>query len=117
MSEVNKGIQISGGNVQGPMAVGTGARAVQHIGGPAAPPAAAERLLAEIRDLVERHRDELGDQARPVLREADRIEDELAEADPDADVLSDTLERMSRRVTAITTLGQAVAALTTLLLG
>ncbi|MDF5754108.1 hypothetical protein [Spongiactinospora sp. TRM90649] len=116
MTEVNKGIQISGGNVQGPMAVGANARAEQYIGASRASEDDVARLLARIRELVEEHRAELGDQARPALREADRIEAELAEDDPDADFLSDSLDRMTRRVTAVTTLTQAVGALAALIL-
>ncbi|GIH77558.1 DUF5955 family protein [Planobispora longispora] len=117
MTGSNSGFQITGGVFNGPMAAGTGARAVQNIGadsGGVDVDRAAE-LLTLVRELAQRHADELGD-PRPVLRDADGIETELQQEEPDREYLSDSLGRIARRVTSVAAIAEAVAALTNLIL-
>ncbi|MFF3438883.1 DUF5955 family protein [Streptosporangium sp. NPDC002721] len=113
MTNTNHGIQITGGTVNGPVAAGKGARAVQHVGTPPGDDRATE-LIALVRDLTRRHADELGD-IRPVLRETDLLEAELLEENPDPAHLSDTLTRLSGRVASVAAVAEAVTALIALL--
>ncbi|GAA3445242.1 hypothetical protein [Planomonospora venezuelensis] len=117
MTGSNSGFQITGGTFNGPMAAGAGAHAVQNIGaghGGADADRTAE-LLALVRELVRRHAGELGD-TRPVLRDADEVETELRQEEPDREYLSDSLGRMARRVASVAAIAEAVAALTNLIL-
>ncbi|WP_283134802.1 DUF5955 family protein [Rhizohabitans arisaemae] len=66
----NYGIQITGGTVSGPMAVGPGATAVQNTG---AGTAELDAVVAELRELIRRHRDEIEDPG-----EAERDLDDIA---------------------------------------
>ncbi|MGC5011831.1 hypothetical protein ACLQ2R_13795 [Streptosporangium sp. DT93] len=118
MNVPNQGINISGGTVNGPMAVGTGSRAVQNIGAPiiGTDRDQADELLASIRELVRRHDDVLGD-ADTILRDTDTIEAQVHSATPDRAVLSETLNRLTARVAAVTGLVEAVTALSGLILG
>ncbi|MEU0517434.1 hypothetical protein [Streptosporangium sp. NPDC006007] len=112
MTQDNSGFHITGGTFNGPMAAGAGAQAVQHTGAATSGDRTTE-LLALIRDLVRRHAAELGD-TRPVLRDADQVEAELQEENPDQDHLSGSLARMAARVAPVTAIAEAVAALAAL---
>ncbi|GAA3014809.1 hypothetical protein [Streptosporangium longisporum] len=118
MNVPNQGITISGGTVNGPMAAGPGARAVQNIGAPvtAADRHHADKLLASIRELARRHDDVLGDPA-PILSDTDAIEAQLHSDRPDRALLSETLNRLTARVVAVTGLVEAVTALSGLIMG
>ncbi|MEU4832802.1 hypothetical protein [Streptosporangium sp. NPDC023615] len=118
MNVPGQSINISGGTVNGPMAVGTGSRAVQNIGTPVATMDRdhADELLASIRELARRHDDVLGDPA-PILRDTAAIEAQIHSERPDRTVLSETLERLTVRVAAVTGLVEAVTALGGLILG
>nr|BFE87978.1 hypothetical protein GCM10020093_105790 [Planobispora longispora] len=51
-----------------------------------------------------------------MLRDADGIETELQQEEPDREYLSDSLGRIARRVTSVAAIAEAVAALTNLIL-
>ncbi|MBG0815986.1 DUF5955 family protein [Planomonospora sp. ID82291] len=114
MTGGNSGFQITGGTFNGPMAAGAGARAVQNSGLGAGAGGDAAELIALVRELVGRHSAELGD-TRPVLRDVDQVETELAEQEPDRRYLGDALTRISTRVASVAAIAEAVAALAALI--
>jgi hypothetical protein len=108
-SSPNYGIQQSGGvsNV-GNQAVGQNARAISHGLSFTAAPATGE-LMTELMRLLERHRDELPDEAGEAAAE---LQDELESPEPDRGVIARTLERITNLVKPVTPLVETVGELT-----
>jgi hypothetical protein len=115
---VNHGVQITGGTVSGAVAAGPNSRVVQNLVSPAASPqtATAAELMARIRTLIDDHEGRL-ENPRAIRRDAEQIEAELAEEEPDREFLSDGLARLSRRVSSVAVLAETVAALIQLVTG
>ncbi|MFG1943832.1 hypothetical protein [Nonomuraea sp. NPDC048826] len=96
----NNTVNVHGGSVSGPVAVGHRAKAVAHT--PGSPELRA--LLDRLAGLVDEHEAHVAEPGR-ARRDVADVRDELAEPEPDRDRVLDALRRLSRRaaeVTAIT---------------
>lgn len=114
-SSPNYGIQQSGGvsNV-GNQAVGQNARAVSHGLSFTAAPGNSE-LMAQLMELLERHRAELPDPDGPdgsAVEVAEELQDELDSEEPDRGVIARTLERLTNMVRPVAPLVETVGELT-----
>jgi hypothetical protein len=104
----NQGTMITGGTVTGPVASGDRAQAIQY--GSAGTPAEHDELrreLAALRELLDRYAAEV-DGADKARRDADDIEQEICQAEPDRDRVTDALNRLAKRVSAVGALAVAV---------
>jgi hypothetical protein len=89
-----------GGNVNGPVAVGTKARAIQRdvtIGA-----AGVQAAIDDLRRALDEHRDRIPEPAR-VEKDIQAVDQATREEDPDPDAVRDALRRISTRVGMVTT--------------
>jgi hypothetical protein len=111
-SSPNYGIQQSGGvsNV-GNQAVGQNARAVSHgLHFTAAP--ATDELVAQLKALLERHRDELSGSIDDATEAAEELQDELDAPEPDQGAIARILTRLNGMVKPVAPLVETVGELT-----
>ena len=104
MSEQNT-VNIHGGNVNGPIAVGHQARAVM---------TAAQPLVQQLGDLIDEHEAQVADPAL-ARRDVRDIGRELAEPEPDRDRVLDALKRLSRRAAEVTVIVDVIGRIRDLL--
>ena len=99
---VNSGVIISGGTVNGPVAAGPGARAVQvSDAGPGDAAARIEQLLAELETQA---RTLMPAQADDVADDVGRLRTEVGHRKPDADGIRLILGRLAKAVAGTATM-------------
>ncbi|TDE59089.1 hypothetical protein E1295_04085 [Nonomuraea mesophila] len=103
------GIHVSGGQVSGPIAMGSHARAVVVNGGEPAG-GQAQELLERLDRLLAAHEADLAEPAR-ARRDAGDVRQELAEAEPDRSRILDALSRLSTRAAQVTPIVEVITQL------
>lgn len=100
------GVHITGGQVNGPIAMGAHARATVHNIGIASP--ATEQLLDQLDRLLGEYGTTV-DEPGKARRDAADIRRELAEPEPDKSRILDALRRLSLRAAEVTVIVEVIA--------
>lgn len=100
------GMHITGGQVNGPIAMGAHARATVHNVGTASP--ATRQLLDQLDRLLGEYETTV-DEPGKARRDAADIRRELAEPEPDKSRVLDALRRLSLRAAEVTVIVEVIA--------